>query len=180
MAHQMTRLSWANYVAVRFLHLSNQARIVCGWSEKQILAKTIITISIRSLYSFQISLWQFDKWKRVPIRVQYPGAVHSLWRKLLKWKWNPVITLIPKSISGTGRLCLPHLSAKWNLYQRLLPHNGYRLPRNVLTIRLYWAERWQHWGISTDGEILWKWQQCPCFYADHSKPLESQVKDGST
>ena len=34
MAHQMAHLSWANCVAVRSLHLSNQATTICGWSKK--------------------------------------------------------------------------------------------------------------------------------------------------
>ena len=99
-----------------------------------------------------------------------------MWWNLFKCKWSPLLTLIPECLSRSGRLCLPHLSAQWNLCQHLLPHHGYRLPRSSL--RLHRDEGWQFTGLTIDGKILWKWQQCPWFHADHSKPLEDQVREG--
>ena len=101
-----------------------------------------------------------------------------MWWNLLQWKWSPLLTLISKYLPGTGRLCLPHLSAQWHLCQHLLPHHGYWLPRN--TIRLHRDEGWQITGLTTHGKILWKRKQCPRFHADHTKPLVDQVREGST
>ena len=98
-----------------------------------------------------------------------------MWGKLLKCKWGPDLTLTPKSLPKSGRLCLPHLSAKWNLCKHILPLDRYRLPRN--TIRLHWDEGWQFWGLSTHDKILWKRRWFARFHADHSKPLENQVKE---
>ena len=53
------------------------------------------------------------------------------------------------------------------------------MQRHSSWIRLHWDEGWQFRGLSTDGKILWRWQQCPFFHANHPKPLKDQVKEGN-
>ena len=133
-----------------------------------------------NLISFQIPLQQWNQCTWISNSVLHIRIVHFMWRKFLKFQWNPDLTLTPKSIPRIGRLCLPHHSAQWNICQHLLPQHWDRLPRGShirrFHIRLHWDEGRQFWGFSTDGKNLWKWQQCPCFHPDHSKPLEDQVR----
>ena len=131
----------------------------------------IITNSTLLLNSSQIPLWSQWSKTRISNWVQYLGVVHSMWWNLLKRKWNPVLSFIPQFLSRTGRLCLPHLSAQWNICQHLPHHHRYRLPRNP--VRLHWVEGWQLWAISTDGKILREQQHLS---DNNSKPLEDQVK----
>ena len=103
-----------------------------------------------------------------------------MWWRLHRFKWCLVFTLTPKSIPTCQRLHLPHLSAHWKLCQHLLHQHGCKLPRTLLNwTRLHRDEGWQFRGLSTDGKILWRWQQCPCFPANHPKPLDDQVKEGN-
>ena len=105
--------------------------------------------------------------------------VYRLWWQLHKCKWCGDFTLISKSIPTHGRLHLPHLSAQWNICQHLIHQHGCQLRRTLLNIRLHWDEGWKFRGLSINGKILWRWQQCRCFHANHPKPLEDQVKEGN-
>ena len=107
-----------------------------------------------------------------------------MWRKLFKCKWSPFLTFIPKFVSRNGRLCIPHITAQWNICQHILTHHGYQLPRivdnRILNITLHWNEGWHFWGICSDGEILWKGQKCTRVHADHSDTLVDQVREKAT
>ena len=175
MALQLVLHSWTNCVAVISLHPFSPARTNSGSGDKIWLYQ--YHVYYHELNQFQILLWWPGQWRRISHRVQGLEAIHSMWGKLFECKWSPFLPITSKSLPRSCWLCLPNLSAKWNQCQHIVPHNGYRLPRtNITDIRLHWVEGWKFWEFSTYGKALWKWQQWSWFHADHSKPLENQVK----
>ena len=84
------------------------------------------------------------------------------------------------AFSRRGRLFIPHLTARWHICQHFPPQPGYKLPRSGYHWRFnrgfHWDEGWKLWELSSDVEIVWKWQQCPRLHADNSDSLKNQVR----
>ena len=130
MAPQKVHLSWPNYVAVRYLPLSNQAKTVCGCSECRYVSK-LLHLKLKHIKQklFQIQIILTRAKSGVPNKVPILGPIHNMWWYLLKWKWCPDLSLSSKCLSRFGQLCLCHISTKWKIYQYFLCHHGHKLQR---------------------------------------------------